>query len=112
MDMIRRIVLLLFFISISHGQWQEINQPSIGMVSIILADENELFTATNQAQVFTSINQADSWELLADTMNTQPYGADLLLKKGDAVFFTQNIGVGPYNYVCLSGFAGWGLGKN
>jgi len=108
LDMIRRIVLLLFFLSISHGQWQEINQPSIGTVSIIMADGNELFTATNQAQVFTSINQADSWEILADTMNTQPYGVDLLFKKGDAVFFTQNIGVGPYNYVCLSGFAGWG----
>ena len=108
MEMIRRIVLLLFFLSISHSQWQEINQPSIGTVSIIMADGNELFTATNQAQVFTSINQADSWEILADTMNTQPYGVDLLFKKGDAVFFTQNIGVGPFNYVCLSGFAGWG----
>ena len=71
--------------SIPQSQWQEINQPSIGTVSIIMADGNELFTATNQAQVFTSINQADSWEILADTMNTQPYGVDLLFKKGDAV---------------------------
>ena len=90
MEMIRRTVLLLFFLSISHSQWQEINQPSIGTVSIIMADGNELFTATNQAQVFTSINQADSWEILADTMNTQPYGVDLLFKKGDAVFFTSS----------------------
>jgi len=94
--------------SISQSQWQEINQPDIGTVSIILADGNQLFTATNQAQVYTSIDQADSWEMLADTMATQPYGADLLLIKGDAVFFTQNIGEGPYNYLCLSGFAGWG----
>ncbi len=106
--MIKRIILLLLFISISQSQWQEINQPDIGMVSIILADGNQLFTATNQAQVYTSIDQADSWEMLADTMATQPYGADLLLIKGDAVFFTQNIGAGPYNYICLSGFAGWG----
>ena len=41
-------------------------------------------------------------------MDTQPYGVDLLLIKGDAVFFTQNIREGPYNYICLSGFAGWG----
>jgi hypothetical protein len=94
--------------SISQSQWQEINQPDIGTVSIILADGNQLFTATNQAQVYTSIDQAGSWEMLADTMDTQPYGTDLLLIKGDAVFFTQNIGVGPYNYLCLSGFAGWG----
>ena len=94
--------------SIAQSQWQEINQPNIGTVSIILADGNQLFTATNQAQVYTSIDQADSWEMLADTMDTQPYGADLLLIKGDAVFFTQNIGEGPYNYICLSGFAGWG----
>ena len=94
--------------SISQSQWQEINQPDIGTVSIILADGNQLFTATNQAQVYTSIDQAESWEMLADTMATQPYGADLLLIKGDAVFFTQNIGTGPYNYICLSGFAGWG----
>jgi hypothetical protein len=94
--------------SIAQSQWQEINQPNIGTVSIILADGNQLFTATNQAQVYTSIDQADSWEMLADTMATQPYGADLLLIKGDAVFFTQNIGEGPYNYICLSGFAGWG----
>ena len=94
--------------SISQSQWQEINQPDIGTVSIILADGNQLFTATNQAQVYTSIDQAGSWEMLADTMDTQPYGADLLLIKGDAVFFTQNIGEGPYNYICLSGFAGWG----
>jgi hypothetical protein len=94
--------------SISQSQWQEINQPDIGTVSIIQADGNQLFTATNQAQVYTSIDQADSWEMLADTMDTQPYGTDLLLIKGDAVFFTQNIGVGPYNYLCLSGFAGWG----
>ena len=94
--------------SISQSQWQEINQPDIGTVSIILADGNQLFTATNQAQVYTSIDQADSWEMLADTMDTQPYGADLLLIKGDAVFFTQNIGEGPYNYICLSGFSGWG----
>jgi hypothetical protein len=106
--MIRRIILLLLFISISQSQWQEINQPDIGTVSIILADGNQLFTATNQAQVYTSNDQADSWEMLADTMDTQPYGADLLLVKGDAVFFTQNIGDGPYNYICLSGFAGWG----
>ena len=106
--MIRRIVLLLFFMSISQSQWQEINQPDIGAVSIILADGNQLFTATNQAQVYTSIDQADSWEMLADTMDTQPYVSDLLLIKGDAVFFTQNIGAGPYNYICLSGFAGWG----
>ena len=46
--------------------------------------------------------------MLADTMATQPYVSDLLLIKGDAVFFTQNIGAGPYNYICLSGFAGWG----
>ena len=94
--------------SIPQSQWQEINQPDIGTVSIILADGNQLFTATNQAQVYTSIDQADSWEMLADTMDTQPYGADLLLIKGDAVFFTQNIGEGPYNYICLSGFSGWG----
>ena len=94
--------------SIPQSQWQEINQPDIGTVSIILADGNQLFTATNQAQVYTSIDQAGSWEMLADTMDTQPYGADLLLIKGDAVFFTQNIGEGPYNYICLSGFAGWG----
>ena len=100
--------MLLLFMSISQSQWQEINQPDIGTVSIILADGNQLFTATNQAQVYTSIDQADSWEMLADTMDTQPYGADLLLIKGDAVFFTQNIGEGPYNYLCLSGFAGWG----
>jgi len=100
--------MLLLFMSISQSQWQEINQPDIGTVSIILADGNQLFTATNQAQVYTSIDQADSWEMLADTMATQPYGADLLLIKGDAVFFTQNIGEGPYNYLCLSGFAGWG----
>ena len=106
--MIKRIIRLLLFISISQSQWQEINQPDIGTVSIILADGNQLFTATNQAQVYTSIDQADSWEMLADTMATQPYGADLLLIKGDAVFFTQNIGAGPYNYLCLSGFAGWG----
>ena len=108
LDMIKRIILQLLFISISQSQWQEINQPDIGTVSIILADGNQLFTATNQAQVYTSIDQADSWEMLADTMATQPYGADLLLIKGDAVFFTQNIGAGPYNYICLSGFAGWG----
>ena len=106
--MIKRIPLILFCISILNGQWQEINQPDIGTISIILAMGNELFTATNQAQVFTSIDQANSWRILADTMDTQPYGADLLLKKGDAVFFTQNIGSGPYNYICLSGFAGWG----
>jgi len=106
--MIRRIILQLLFISISQSQWQEINQPDIGTVSIILADGNQLFTATNQAQVYTSIDQADTWEMLADTMDTQPYGADLLLVKGDAVFFTQNIGEGPYNYICSSGFAGWG----
>jgi len=106
--MIRRIILLLFFISISQSQWQEINQPDIGTVSIILADGNQLFTATNQAQVYTSIDQADSWEMLADTMDTQPYGADLLLIKGDAVYFTQNNAEGPYNHICLLGFSGWG----
>lgn len=106
--MIKRIILLLLFISISQSQWQEINHPDIGTVGIILADGNQLFTATNQAQVYTSIDQASSWEMLADTMDTQPYGVDLLLIKGDAVFFTQNIGAGPFNYLCLSGFAGWG----
>ena len=58
--------------SIPQSQWQEINQPDIGTVSIILADGNQLFTATNQAQVYTSIDQTDSWEMLADTMDTQP----------------------------------------
>jgi len=98
----------MLFISISQSQWQQINQPDIGTVSIILADGNQLFTATNQAQVYISIDQADSWAMLADTMDTQPYGTDLLLIKDDAVFFTQNIGEGPYNYICLSGFSGWG----
>ena len=106
--MIKRILLLHLFLSVSQSQWQEINQPDISGVSIIEVEGNQLFTATNQAQVYTSIDQANSWEMLADTLSTQPYGADLLLIKSDAVFFTQNIGAGPYNYICLLGFSGWG----
>jgi len=100
--------LLTLSILWSQNQWEMINQPDLGTVSIILAEGNELLAATNQAQVYTSIDQAESWQLLADTMNTLPYAADLLFKKGDAVFFTQNIGSGPYNFRCLVGFAGWG----
>ena len=91
---------MFYFVSFSQGQWQEINQPTIGTVSIILADGNKLLAATNQAQVFTSVDQANSWQLLADTLNTQPYASDLLFFNDDAVFFTQNIGIGPYNYIC------------
>ena len=79
----------------------------MGTVSLILARGNELFAATNQAQVYQSIDQGDSWQLLGDTLPTQPYGADLLFEKDNAVFFTQNIGAGPYNFRCIAGFAGW-----
>ena len=101
-------MLILFFVSFSQGQWQGINQPTIGTVSIIHANGNELLAATNQAQVFTSVDQANSWELLADTLNTQPYASDLLFFNDKAVFFTQNIGTGPYNYICPSVSSGWG----
>jgi hypothetical protein len=101
-------MLILFFVSFSQGQWQGINQPTIGTVSIIHANGNELLAATNQAQVFTSVDQANSWELLADTLNTQPYASDLLFFNDKAVFFTQNIGSGPYNYICPSVSSGWG----
>ena len=101
-------MLILFFVSFSQGQWQGINQPTIGTVSIIHAKGNELLAATNQAQVFISFDQANSWELLADTLNTQPYGSDLLFFNDKAVFFTQNIGSGPYNYICPSVSSGWG----
>ena len=98
---------MFYFVSFSQGQWQEINQPTIGTVSIILADGNKLLAATNQAQVFTSVDQANSWQLLADTLNTQPYASDLLFFNDDAVFFTQNIGIGPYNYICPVVSSAW-----
>ena len=104
----RTIFVLILIQAFSLAQWETINQPDIGTVSLILAEGNDLYTATNQAQVYHSGDQAETWELLADTMDTQPYGADLLFKKGDVVFFTQNIGMGPYNYRCVLGTDGWG----
>ena len=103
----RYIHYFLFLISLCHGQWQEINQPNIGTVSVIAAKDNVLYTATNQAQVFISIDQADSWEILSDTLETEPYGVDLLFMKENAIFFTQNVGSGPYNYISVEDDIGW-----
>ena len=83
--------------SISQSQWQEINQPDIGSVSIILADGNQLFTATNQAQVYTSIDQADSWEMLADWGPWQelPHQSSALISMvdNDSLIFTLLNGI-------------------
>ena len=110
--MIKRIPLILFCISILNGQWQEINQPDIGTISIILAKGNELFTATNQAQVFTSIDQANSWRILADTMDTQPYGADLLLKKAMLYFLLKILVQDLIITSAYQDLQAGGLGKN
>ena len=104
-----RHLIPILFISVLKSQWQEINQPTTwenGTIDIIKVQGNQLYTVTNQAQVYTSNDQAYSWEMLADTLETSPYGVDLLFLKNNAVFITQNIGEEPYNYVCLidSGF--------
>ena len=94
----------ILLISVLKSQWQETNQPTIwenGTIDIIKAKEDQLYTVTNQAQVYISNDQAYSWEMLADTLETFPYSVDLLFIKNNAVFITQNIGEGPYNYVCL-----------
>ena len=104
----RYIFLLILVQTFSYGQWETINQPGMGTVSLMLAEEDELYVATNQAQVYHSGDQSVSWDLLSDTMDTQPYGADLLFKKDSAVFFVQNVGPGPYNYRCVFGTGGWG----
>ncbi len=103
-------LLLMLFISMLQSQWQEINQPTTwenGTIDIIRAQGNKLYTVTNQAQVYTSNDQAYSWEMLADTLETFPYGADLLFIKNNTAFITQNIGEGPYNYACLFDSGGW-----
>ena len=103
----RYIFLLILVQTFSYGQWETINQPGMGTVSLMLAEEDELYVATNQAQVYHSGDQSVTWDLLSDTMDTQPYGADLLFKKDSAVFFVQNVGAGPYNYRCVLGTGGW-----
>ena len=102
------VFLLIFLKEPALAQWEVINQPDMGTVSLILEEGNELFAATNQAQVYSTVDQSETWHFLADTLDTQPYGADLLFKKSNVVFFTQNVGGGPFNYRCLLGFAGWG----
>ena len=87
MTISRYIFLLILVQTFSYGQWETINQPGMGTVSLILAEEDELYAATNQAQVYHSEDQSVTWNLLSDTMDTQPYGADLLFKKDSAVFF-------------------------
>ena len=104
----RYIFFLILVQTFSYGQWEIINQPGMGTVSLMLAEEDELYVATNQAQVYHSGDQSVSWDLLSDTMDTQPYGADLFFKKDSAVFFVQNVGAGPYNYRCVLGTGGWG----
>ena len=68
----RYISLLIFVQTFSFGQWEAINQPGMGTVSLILAEEDELYVATNQAQVYHSGDQSMTWDLLSDTMDTQP----------------------------------------
>jgi hypothetical protein len=100
----------ILFISVLKSQWQAINQPTTwenGTIDIIKAQGNQLYTVTNQAQVYTSNDQAYSWEMLADTLETFPYGVDLLFIKNNAAFITQSIGGGPYNYVCLFDSGAW-----
>ena len=103
----KSIPLLVFIHAVLMGQWETINQPDLGTVSRIISGGNGLIAATNQAQVYQSIDEGNSWQLLGDTLPTQPYGADLLFEKDNAVFFTQNIGEGPYNFRCIAGFSGW-----
>jgi len=105
-----RHLIPILFISVLKSQWQEINQPTTwenGTIDIIKVQGNQLYTVTNQAQVYTSNDQAYSWEMLADTLETFPYGVDLLFIKNNAVFITQSIGGGPYNYVCLIDSGSW-----
>ena len=84
-----RHLIPILFISVLKSQWQEINQPTTwenGTIDIIKVQGNQLYTVTNQAQVYTSNDQAYSWEMLADTLETFPYGVDLLFIKNNAVF--------------------------
>ena len=104
----RYIFLLIFVLTFSFGQWETINQPGMGNVALMLAEDDELYVATGQAQVYHSGDQSMTWDLLSDTMDTQPYGVDLLFKKDSAVFFVQNVGPGPYNYRSVFGTGGWG----
>ena len=65
----------ILLISVLKSQWQETNQPTIwenGTIDIIKAKEDQLYTVTNQAQVYISNDQAYSWEMLADTLETFP----------------------------------------
>ena len=98
------VFLLIFLKEPALSQWEVINQPDMGTISLILEEGNELFAATNQAQVYSTVDQSETWHFLADTLDTQPYGADLLFKKSNVVFFTQNVGGGPFNYRCLLGY--------
>ena len=103
----KSIPLLVFIHAVLLGQCETINQPDLGTISEIISGGNGLIAATNQAQVYQSIDEGNCWQLLGDTLPTQPYGADLLFEKDNTIFFTQNIGEGPYNFRCIAGFAGW-----
>ena len=83
----KSISLLVFIHAVLMGQWETINQPDMGTVSRIISGGNGLIAATNQAQVYQSIDEGNSWQLLGDTLPTQPYGVDLLFEKDNAVFF-------------------------
>ena len=77
----KSIHLLVFINAVLIGQWETINQPDLGTISEIISGGNGLIAATNQAQVYQSIDEGNSWQLLGDTLPTQPYGADLLFEK-------------------------------
>ena len=101
------LIALFILISFLSAQWETISWPNNEQIDKIIADENILYAGTVLAKVYQSIDHGESWTQVGGDIDEISYATDVLHKKGNALFFSHNIGGDDYNFRCFFNGEEW-----
>jgi len=103
----KKYLLLLFSITFSQTQWNQVDIPDNQNMVKLIADGNGLYGATSSASIYFSSDNGLTWETIPMHPDIFPYGVDLFEKVDDYLFFSQNIGASNYNYRAFYNGQSW-----
>ena len=101
------LIALFIWISFLSAQWGTISWPNNEQIDKIIADENILYAGTVLAKVYQSVDHGESWTQVGGDIDEISYATDVLHKKGNALFFSHNIGGDDYNFRCFFNGEEW-----
>ena len=101
------LLALFIWISFLSAQWESISWPNNEQIDKIIADDNILYAGTVLAKVYQSVDHGESWTQVGGDIDEISYATDVLHKKGNALFFSHNIGGDDYNFRCFFNGEEW-----